>query len=85
MEIIMWAYLLFAFTTAIVSVYELYYPVLDIFRLSHPENNVSENFKLSLFIFALITLVVAPFVFPACIIPSMGARFRDSIYTALTK
>lgn len=83
MDVIIGFYLLFAITTATVALFELYYPVMAIIRETNPDNPVSVNFKMMLFVFWVITLLVAPFVFPSCVVPKLGERFRSSIYESL--
>ena len=82
MEVLFY-YFLFAATTAIASCYELIYPVLKKLRESHPHLNVVQYFKLTLGTFAIFSFAVAPLVVLPCLVPSMGARFRTALETAL--
>ncbi len=71
-------YLLFASTTAIVAVLELFNPVLSLLEKSAPEVNVVEYKHISKFVFLVFAFSVAPVIFLPCIIPSIGERFRIS-------
>lgn len=82
MELIL-AYGIFALATAIVSVYELYWPVLKSISISHPEHTVSEYPAFTAVVCGFLTLIFAPFVFPACIVPSKGERFRNKFWESL--
>ena len=70
-------YCIFAFTTAIVSIYELLLPVIS------AQNKTVDN-KLLIFItFFTINVIIAPLVFLSCIVPSMGERFREALDVGL--
>lgn len=64
-------YAIFAIATALVSLYELVWPVI-----AHRD---IEYKKLYLLVFFMLDLLVAPLVFLSCIIPSWGERFRDGL------
>lgn len=78
-------YVLFAMTTAIAALFELYLPVLKSVQLRNPDNTVIHNRKLTLFTLVILALVLAPLIFPSCIIPSMGQRFRDTLEEGFSK
>ena len=73
-------YSLFAVATAICAVYEILYPVMNL-RLS--EGHEIKGMYMMYITFFVITIIVAPLVFFSCIIPSMGDRFKMSLYTGL--
>ena len=73
-------YMLFAVTTSLTSLYELVYPVMAR-RLS--EEGIIENKNLYYFVFFCTGILIAPLLFPSCLIPSWGVKFRQSLYTAL--
>lgn len=72
-------YLLFALTTAFTAVYEILYPVM---QLRKQEFEV-ENQTVTYVTFFLLTFLIAPLIFLSCVIPSMGERFRNSLYDGL--
>ena len=82
MELI-WFYLLFATTTAIVAIYELIWPVLSSMKVTHPEVNVAHYWKTSVFCFFLLNFVLAPVMIYPCLNPAAGERFRKALHSNL--
>lgn len=78
-------YLLFAVTTAIVAVYELFWPVISQLKTAHPELEVMQYWKTSLFTLFTGALLFAPVLFPICIIPSWSEKFRGFLTRELEK
>jgi hypothetical protein len=78
-------YVLCAVTTAIVAVYELFWPVISQLRLTHTELNVVKYWRLTVATFFVMSVLVAPLILPACIIPSKGERFRQALAVNLEK
>jgi hypothetical protein len=76
-------YLLFAATTAVVSIYELVWPVLQQLSLTHTELNVVQHTKITVFVFFVMSFVMAPFLLVPCLWPSKGERFRNTLYISL--
>lgn len=76
----LYLYCLFALTTSITSVYEILMPVLQRRR---NEGFELENIFVVYIVFFILTTVVAPVMFLNCIIPSMGERFKKSLYLGL--
>lgn len=76
-------YVLFAVTTAVVSIYELVWPVLQQLRLTHSELNVVTHVKITVFVFFVMSVAMAPFLLIPCLWPSKGERFRNTLYTSL--
>lgn len=72
-------YILCSVTTAIVAIYELFWPVIAQLRVTHSELNVAKYWKISIASFFIMTVLVAPLVLPACLIPSKGERFRQAL------
>ena len=73
-------YLLFSLTTAICAVLELLVPVM---KTEKTESGKISAEKLIYIVFFTMSIILAPLVFFSCIIPSMGSRFRDSLYNGL--
>ena len=76
-------YLVFALATALAALYELFYPVVKEIRQTLPESMVARKWGLTLFSLVVFATVVAPFVFPSCIVPKLGARFRHVLFEQL--
>ena len=72
-------YVLCAITTAVVAVYELFWPVISQLRLTHKELNIVKYWKIAIATFFVLSVLVAPLVLPACLIPSSGERFRRAL------
>lgn len=72
-------YLLFALTTALTAMYELFLPVLREHAILQPEDTLSENPYTAYFICFTGSLLFAPLIFPIVIIPSMSKWFRESL------
>lgn len=77
------SYILFAFTTAVVSIYELVWPVIQQIRITHSELNVARQWKLTVSVFFVMSFAVAPLLLIPCLWPSKGERFRRTLYTSL--
>lgn len=72
-------YGLFALTTALTSLYEILLPVLR----RRKETSQVENELVVYITFFSLSFLIAPLIFLSCIIPSMGDRFRNSLYNGL--
>lgn len=68
------AYLLFALTTAIAAILELYSPTIKAHEdlIGKPIKDRRKTYV----IFFITSFIIAPLIFFSCIIPSMGERFR---------
>lgn len=77
-------YLLFALTTAIAALYELFVPILREYALIEPNDVLVENPYLTYTVCFLSVLVFAPLFFPIVLIPSMSAWFKKSILDTWT-
>lgn len=78
----MW-YILFALTTALVSMYELIGPVLQKLELTNPEDQLIDNKLLSYTVFFGMSILCAPFLIVACIVPKAGDSFRRILLQSL--
>ena len=78
-------YILFALATTIAALYELFIPVINSLSLTHSEIQVIQHKWITLATFTCITLVVAPMMLLPCIVPSMGERFRKSLWETLVQ
>lgn len=83
MEVLMW-YVLFAITTSLTAMYELFVPVIKELEILQPENNVVEYKWICYTTFFLLTIVLAPLILPSCIIPSLSGRFKKTLLMALS-
>lgn len=83
MDILTW-YLLFAVTTSLASMYELFIPVLSELEHLYPENNIVQYKWLSYFTFFMLTLLLAPLVLPSCLVPSVGEKFKAALLQSLS-
>lgn len=72
-------YILFALTTAFTSLYEILLPVVR----RRKETSKVENELVVYITFFSLSFLIAPLIFLSCIIPSMGDRFRNSLYDGL--
>jgi hypothetical protein len=78
-------YLLFALTTTIVALYELYIPVMRDLSISHPNLPSLRYRGVVLVVFSTFAFVTAPLMVLPCLIPTMGTRFRDALVLSLTQ
>lgn len=78
-------YVIFALATAIAAMLELFLPVVNVVSLTHAENNVIQYKTLTLSTLFMMAVLFAPLIFPACIVPSFGSRFRASLQLSLEK
>jgi uncharacterized membrane protein YdjX (TVP38/TMEM64 family) len=73
-------YILFAVTTGLTSLLEILMPVIGRRRI---EGLATENTLMTYLVFFCMATILAPLLFLSCIIPSMGERFRSSLYDGL--
>ncbi len=85
MEQIIVFYVIFALATSITAALELFWPVLSAIRVYSPELLVMKHRFATLASLMLFAFIAAPVVFPICIVPSMGDRFRKSLQESLEK
>lgn len=72
-------YLIFALTTALFALLDVFIPLLVEVRTEEISNVLTENPKLSCAVYFCLTVLMAPFVIVPMLVPSMNARFRESI------
>jgi len=82
MEIIYW-YFLFAITTATVSAYHFFIPILNAISKTHSELNVVEYKYLTILILFLLTILLAPLMFLISIVPTLGMEFKIKLQEVL--
>lgn len=73
-------YLLFSLTTAVCAVWELLIPVMNTEKAEMGKIDAEAVIYL---VFFVISFLLAPLVFLSCINPSMGDRFKNSLYNGL--
>jgi SNF family Na+-dependent transporter len=77
-------YILFALSTAIFALFELFLPVvLNVSKLD-PNAMVARNKFTTVLTLLVMAVILAPVIFPACIFPAMSARFREALEVGLT-
>lgn len=82
MGLITW-YILFALTTAFAALYELVGPVLRQIEAVTPEDNLIKNKLLSYVVFFGLSVLCAPMLIIACLVPSTGEAFRRVLLQSL--
>ena len=78
-------YLLFALTTTLVALYELYIPVMRDLSISHPDLPSLRYRGVVLVVFSTFGFIAAPLMILPCLVPTMGARFRNALVLSLTQ
>jgi hypothetical protein len=82
MEVI-YAYGLFALTTAIAAHYELIVPVLREVSAREPDDCLSLNPILTHLVAFILSLLLAPCVLVPTLVPSAGDTFKNTLITSL--
>lgn len=78
-------YLIFALTTAIFALIDVFMPTLRAAKAEGVKNTLTENPKLSYLIYVCITTIIAPLVILPMLVPSMNERFRNSIIKVINE
>lgn len=78
-------YIIFALATAIFALIDIFIPVLREARDFGIKNVLTENPKLSYFVYFCITAIIAPMVVLPILVPSMNVRFRASLATMVNE
>lgn len=73
-------YVIFALTTALSALYELFWPVIRDVRTLEPETMVARNWKMATFSLFVGALILAPLMIPSVIVPGFGEKFRNKLY-----
>jgi hypothetical protein len=74
-------YLLFAFSTSFTACYLWFYPLLQKARSNNVENGFTKNPKLSIFIYIIISTIVAPFL----VLPLLFTKYAEAFERGLSK
>ena len=72
-------YLIFAMTTSIFALIDVFIPVLREAISKDVKNSLTLNPKLSYVIYFIITAIIAPLIIMPMLVPSMNERFRTSL------
>lgn len=72
-------YLIFAITTSIFALIDVYVPTLKEAISKDVKNSLTANPKTSYVIYFIITAIIAPLVILPMLVPSMNERFRNSL------
>lgn len=79
-------YLIFALTTSLFALLDIFMPTMRKAASEGVDNVLTQNPKLSYFVYVCITTIIAPLVFLPLLVPSLNERFREGIaktvYTA---
>lgn len=76
----LYLYGLFAFTTALAALYEIIYPI--IVEQHTLEGHVNDKILIYIVSFCIFVLI-APLLFFACIIPTLGNSYRTAVRKGL--
>jgi hypothetical protein len=72
-------YIIFALTTGIFALIDVFIPVLHEVKNFGITNVLIENPKLSCLVYFCLTTIAAPFIILPVLVPSMNIRFRESM------
>lgn len=72
-------YLIFALTTSIMALIDVFLPTLNQARRDGIKNVLTENPKLSVVVYLVLTSIIAPLILLPLLVPSMNVRFRESL------
>lgn len=72
-------YLTFALATSLFALIDIFMPSMKQARNEGIDNVLTQNPKLSYFIYVCITTIIAPVVFLPLVIPSLNERFREGV------
>ena len=72
-------YIIFALATSIFALIDVFMPVLKEAKEFGVRNVLTENPKLSYFIYVCISTLIAPLIVLPVLVPSMNTRFRNSL------
>lgn len=78
-------YTIFALATAIMAMFELANPVIDMVEKHYPESNTVKYKFITRFTLFVTWLLIAPAVFFSCIIPSVGEATRKGLAKGLSQ
>ena len=72
-------YIIFALATAIFALIDVFMPVLKEAKEFGVSNVLTDNPKLSYFVYVCISAIIAPMLIIPLLVPSMNTRFRNSL------
>lgn len=72
-------YLIFALATSLFALLDIFYPTMKQAQAEGVDNTLTQNPKLSYFVYLCITTIIAPLVFLPLLVPSLNERFREGI------
>ena len=72
-------YIIFALATSIFALIDVFMPVLKEAKEFGVRNVLTENPKLSYFVYFCISTIIAPMLVIPLLVPSMNIRFRASL------
>lgn len=72
-------YLIFAITTAIFALVDVFGPALRDAQEDGINNILTQNPKLSMCVYLVLTVIMAPFIILPLLVPNMNERFRVSL------
>ena len=78
-------YIIFALATSIFALIDIFIPLLNEVRAEGIANVLTENPKLSCFVYFSLALISAPFLILPLVVPSMNVRFRESMYKVISE
>ena len=78
MEVIYW-YALFAFTTGVASVYEIYLPIIAEVKRTHPGDNLLRYKGWGLVAWFCMAVIAAPVVATVALVPAFSHIFIDTV------
>ncbi len=78
-------YVIFALATSIFALIDVFMPVLKEAREFGVHNVLTENPKLSYFVYVCISAIIAPMLIMPLLVPSMNTRFRNSLATMVNE
>jgi hypothetical protein len=76
-------YVLFAVTTALAALIELFLPVVSELRIREPKLQVSEHWIVTLLSLVLFAVILAPIIVLPTLIPSYSDRFKQALMSGL--
>jgi hypothetical protein len=78
-------YCLFALTTALSALYEVFWPVIKEIKNKHPKTMIGENWRTGLFTLFFGAVLFAPAIIVIVLVPSLSEKFRTTLYRSLIK
>lgn len=78
-------YAIFALATAIMAMFELANPVIELLEKYHPESNTVKYKMITKMTLFFTWLLIAPAVFFSCVIPSVGESTRKGLAKGLSQ